>query len=342
MKKKTKNLILLVSVMVLLLGGYLLMGLIPEEDAGQSVETESDIIEITEFTAADIASYHYKNPQYEIGFDITEKGYVHQEDPEFPVNDAAVELQLSILESLHSSREITGTDKAEYGLVDPMVSISVVLQDGAKRNFAIGDKALFEDAYYVSDEENNKIYLVSSEQCAEFNNNWTAMVEKETMVTLTTDQIVDVTVETDGVVTTYINYDENMTYPWQITTPEGTFAGDETAVLEALGMFGAYSIRSTVEYDCTDFARYGLDPAATKVTVRYTLPEGVEVPESAVTEEYPTLVFEFGNVDEDNGSYVRVNGSSYVYGFSKYYVDGLSVFNVDELKMQAEEEATTE
>lgn len=337
MKKKTKNLILLLSVMVLLLGGYLLMGLLPEKETEADTETNTEVIEITEFTVAEITSYQYKNPQYEIGFEVKDGNFIHLEDSNFPVNDATVELQLAILESLYASREISGTNKEEYGLANPQVSISVTLANGNVRNFSIGDKALFEDAYYVSDEENNKIYLVSSDQCAEFNNNWTAMVEKETMVTLTTDQIVDVTVETNGEITTYINYDANMTYPWQITTSEGTFAADETAMLEKLGMFGSYSVRSTVEYNCTDFAQYGLEPAKTKVTVRYTVPEGVEVPESAVTEELPVLTFEFGNVDEDNVSYVRVNGSSYVYGFSQYYADGLSVFDLEELRMKAEE-----
>ena len=339
MKKKTKNLILLVVVLILLAGGYFAIGLIPE-DAGQETEESTETIDITEFAASEVTSYRYKNPQCEIGFDVADGVYIHQEDPNFPVNEAAVELQLAVLEGLYASREITGTDKAEYGLTEPMVSIEVTLKDGVTRSFSVGDKALFEDAYYVSDEDNNRIYLVSSEQCAEFNNNWTAMVEKESMVTLTTDQIVDVTVETNGEVTTYINYDENMTYPWQITTPEGTFAADEEAMLEKLGMFGSYSARSTVEYDCTDFAQYGLEPAKTKVTVRYTLPDGIEVPESAVTEELPVLAFEFGNVDEDNVSCVRVNGSSYVYGFSKYYADGLSVFDLEELRMKADTKTT--
>ena len=156
---------------------------------------------------------------------------------------------------------------------------------------------------------------------------------------LTTDQIMDVTVETDGEQTMYIAYDETKEKPWQLTTPEGTFDGDSDAVTSALGKYNSYSVKSVVEYNCADFSRYGLEEPATVVTVRYT--EEEETEEATVK----TLVFEFGNKnEEESGTYVRINGSPYVYTMTEYYVEGVSVFDLEELKYQLEEgaEETTE
>ena len=53
--------------------------------------------------------------------------------------------------------------------------------------------------------------------------------------------------------------------------------------------------------------------------------------------ETKTLVFEFGNTDTENSiSYVRMNGSAYVYSMSEYYVDSVSGLTAEELKYQVE------
>ncbi|MBO5354091.1 MAG: DUF4340 domain-containing protein [Lachnospiraceae bacterium] len=335
MKKKTKQLLFLAGILVLLLAGYFAMDLIPEkEEAEQNIPAEE--LDVTEFGVEDIVSYSYTNPSYTMGFYVTKDGYVHQEDAAFPVNEASVELQLKALGAMTAMQKIDSTDKEEYGLTRPQMTVSATLADGTERNFLIGDKALFEDAYYVLDEEKGLIYLVSADQCEEFHTVWSAMVEKENFVMVSAEQMVDVTVETDGVQTMYIAYEEALEN-WQLTTPEGTYAGDTAAVLEALGIFGAYSVRTTKEYNCADFAPYGLDNPKTKVTVRYKLPEGVELPESSVHGEVLTLTLELGNVEESGETYVRINGSSYVYGMSAYYAEGVSVFPVEELKKQTEE-----
>lgn len=337
MKKKTKQLLVLVVILFLLLGGYILMGIVPEVDTELE---EEETIAITEFTIDDIASYWYKNSDYEMGFDITEDGYVQQEDPAFPVSTSSVYSQLSTLGSLYASREITGMEKEEYGLDNPEITICVTLEDGTVRHFSIGDQALFETAYYLYDEENDKIYLVSSVQCSDFSKTWSSMVEKEEMVHPTTEQIVDVTVETDGETVTYVSYDETLE-SWQITTADGTVSADADAMLEKLEKYGSYSARTTLEYHCQDFAQYGLEPAKTKVTVRYTA--AVEEEESTEEPEILELVLEFGEQDENETVYyTRVNGSSYVYGFTIYYAEGLFEFDVAELMAQQTEEESTE
>lgn len=322
MKKKTKTLLVLVAMFVLLIGGYFALDFLPEDAVDEDIIEET--IEVAEFTAEDIAFFCYKNPDYEMGFTCTEEGYVHYEDEAFPVNADVVEMQLAVIGTLTALRKLDGTDRAEYGLDTPSVTVAVTLKDGTERTFFVGDKALFEEGYYLLDVENNTIYLTDTELYEQFTCGWSSLVQQEEKVLVASEQILDVTVENAGVQTMYIFYEEGKEHPWQITTSEGTFDGDSSAVSDALEAYNSYSLMSTLEYNCDDFAQYGLEEPVTTVMVHYTEEESTEV---------KTLLFEFGLVDaETNVSYVRLNGSSYVYGISEYYAESLSVFDVEELK----------
>ena len=328
MKKKTRNLLLLVALLLVAVVGYFAMDLIPEETVEEE-ETVDNTLKIADFSAADIESYCYSNSEYEIGFNITEEGYVHYKDEAFPVNTTSVEAQLSAMEGLTAIQKIDSTDRAEYGLDTPLITLAITLIDGTERTFFFGDTTPLFEGHYVLDVENDVIYLAEADLFLELDCSWSTMVQQEEKVKVTAEQIVDVTVETAGVTSMYISYDETKEQPWQLKTPEGTFDGDTDAVTTALGAYSAYSLLSTIEYNCTDFAQYGLEEPVTTVTVRYTEEESTEV---------KSLVFEFGNIDTENNnvSCVRVNGSAYVYGMSEYYTESVSVFDAESLKYQPE------
>lgn len=337
MKKKTKNLLLLITMFVLLLGAYFVLDLLPEKS---EEETVTERIEITEFTAEDILSYYYCNAECEMGFTIQDGSFIHYQDAEFPVNITNASAQRSALGELTAMQMVDGTDKGEYGLDVPVITIAVTLSDGTERTFLIGDKALFEDAYYLLDAEKNVIYLVDSGFVSEFEYSRSDMIQQEEPVKISADQIIEVTVETEGQ-QNVVSYDAAKEYPWQLNLPEGTFDGDSEAVTTALNVFWSYVLGTTIEYNCTDFSVYGLSEPKTRVTVRYT--ENAETAENEEEQTIKTLVLEFGNTEEDTAvSYVRMNGSSYVYGMSSYYVERLSVFDMEAMKYQPEEEQTSE
>ena len=328
MKKKTKQLLLLAAVLVLLVAGYFALDFIPEDAGEEGQNIVDEAIEVAEFDMEEISSYHYNNSVYEIGFSVTENGYVHADDPTFPVNTSSVATQLETLAGLTALQVIESKDKAEYGLDAPRVTISLTLSDGTERTFLIGDSALFEAGDYLLDVEKDRIYLIGQSLYTSFSTSWSSLVKKEELVMVSSNQIVDVTVETAGEQTMYICYDEAKENPWQLTTPEGTFDGDSDAVLEALGMYNSYAVGNVAEYNCADFSQYGLENPETTVTVRYNAESG----------EVRTQTFAFGNVNEEESfTYVRINHSPYVYGMTKYYKEGLSLFDLEELKYQTEE-----
>ncbi len=175
MKKKTKNLLVLVLFLAVLVGGYFALDLIPEDTGEEEQDTAVEPVEVTEFATEDIAFYCYYNSVYEMGFNITEEGYTHYRDELFPANADSVENQLAAVGNLTALQVVEGTDKAEYGLDSPQTTIAVTLKDGTERTFFIGDSALFEAADYLLDVENNVIYLIEEDLYDEFN------VEEEAM-----------------------------------------------------------------------------------------------------------------------------------------------------------------
>ena len=77
--------------------------------------------------------------------------------------------QISAVANLTALQKIDNTDKSEYGLDAPEITITVTLSDGTERNLYIGDSALFEAADYLLDVENDSIYLIDETLYSAFN-----------------------------------------------------------------------------------------------------------------------------------------------------------------------------
>lgn len=332
MKKKTKQLFVLACVMLCLLAAYLILpSLLEREDKEEEVGQE--ILDVTEFATEDIASYRYKNEAYEIGFLVTEDGCVNTEDAAFPVNLTTTAGQLVELGTMTYLQIVDNTNKEDFNLANPPITMSVTLKDGSERNFAIGDPAPFDDAYYLLDVEKDIIYLVETDVYSEFATTWTTLVEREEIVSVAADQMIDVTVESDEFEPITVTYDETQEYPWQLEAQTGRYAGNAEAVLEKLGIYSSYIFRYVYEYDVQDLSKYGLTEPSTTVTVRYYEKDA----NGALTDEVNTLVLEFGSQNvEDDIYYARMNGSSYVYGMSTSYTQKVAQYVVEELKMTSE------
>ena len=327
MKKKTKNLMALCLVFVVFLGGY---GFVDEwkakQEAKESETEETEQTPVTEFEVGDITSYSYENSEYSIGFLLTEDGYVNAEDAEFPTEESTVENQILAIADLEALQLVTGTDKAEYGLTEPQIKVVVALEDGTERNFYIGDAALFEEAHYVLDVENDMIFLCDSLVYDAFAVEEQELLAKEEMRKPAADDITYVSMKMGGETVFTVTYDETLERPWQLTTVDGTFDGDTDAVTDWLSVYGSYSVSEVIEYACNDFSAYGLEPAAINVTVRYL------VTDEAGTQTEETLVFEIAaNETEDGLYYTRINGSDYVYSITNYYMTELTEFVLDDL-----------
>lgn len=326
MKKKTKQLWGLLAVAAVLAAAYLLL---PKLTEREPEETAPEVLDVTEFGTEDIVSYTYQNESYEIGFRVENGTYVNTEDPAFPVNTATVAEQLELLGTLDYIRIIDSTDKSEFRLDDPTIRIAVTLQDGSIRQFLIGDEAPFDSDYYLLDVERDVIYLGGSELYTAFHTTWTALVQKEETVSLTADQITQVTVESTVLPSMKLTYFSEQEDPWLITTAEGSFVGDTDAVTEKLGSYTTYVFRYVYEYQATNLERYGLAEPATTVTVTYLC----AAEDGSLTGETGTLVLEFGGTDETDGvTYARMNGSSYVYGISSTYLEKLASYDLEELR----------
>ncbi len=335
MKKKTKQLLILCAVFLLLLIGYELLDVWQEHQEEKETETETEEIAITDFISSEVTAYHYKNGEYEIGFTINGTDYINSEESAFPVNKTTVATQILTISNLQALQIVTNTDKSEFGLDDPEITITVLLSDGRERNFYVGDRALFEDGYYVLDVENDVIYLAEEAVYTEFTEEWSALLAMEEMQKPTADQIVELSLEKNGEQTLLLTYDETQEIPWKIVAGEEELDGDSDGISTALGVFKNYSVKSAVTYCCEDFSAYGLSPAETVVSVTYL------VTEEDGEERKETLRFEFSE-EEEGIYYVRINESDYVYKMTSYYKENLTDFSAEELKAEEIETETSE
>lgn len=123
---------------------------------------------------------------------------------------------------------------------------------------------------------------------------------------------------------------------WSIQEPyESTVAGDESEITTFLGNYESFSYIGAVEYNCKDFAKYGLEekePETALIKVKYYELVDVEEDEKEDAEEEEETKQErvdheakivIGAKDQDGNYYVRVNDSSYVYLMDETGVDNL-------------------
>ena len=199
MKKKTKKLIWLVLFFIVLLAGYFALDYLPEKTEEDVAETVAETIAVTTFSEEDIVSYRYSNADHEMELAVTEDGYVNTADALFEVNGDKAAAQISAIANLTALQKIDNTDKSEYGLDAPEITITVTLSDGTERNLYIGDSALFEAADYLLDVENDSIYLIDETLYSAFNCTLEEMEVQEEVEATEETEVTDEAQETEEI-----------------------------------------------------------------------------------------------------------------------------------------------
>lgn len=271
-----------------------------EEEAAKNATME---YQVTSFTYYDVIELEYTNPETSYHFVRSEEEdntyWVRKDKEGFPIDlDTFVDVVCSPC-NLTSTKKIEAgeADLASYGMDQPVITIKVTLKDGTVHSFLVGNKAPYDAGYYLYHETTKELWVVESWFYKEFTTAETKLVQAETFPETEEAYITEVTLAVRG--------EDTLSYQPQV-------AEDDTVTFPAIFKNCEKFIATTVqEYDCKDFAVYGLvDPYVT-VTVHYM--ENVTDAEGTVTSVPRTMTAEIGDLTVSNNYYVRINGSSYVY-----------------------------
>ena len=337
--KRGKKLLLLCLTLIVVAGAALAaVKFIPDE----TVE-ETETIAVYTVTAEDIDPLAWDYEGESLSFDYDGSVWSYTDDADFPLQQSYLSAMTSAVSEITATKVIEAVDDlAEYGLDEPVCSITVTSGDAAT-TIDIGDETSLDSLRYVSVGDGN-VYLVSSDLLTNFSCGLYDLVSMESRPDMS--DLVSLRVERPSG-TLVIDYleDSGLAY-----TDRYSYFAEDGEDYVTLGSEPAYNFiyqitglswSSCVNYAAGDEAlsACGLDSPSVTVTVDYIETTEVETNETdedgnAITEtrtEEKSLTLELGDYADD-GCYARIAGSDMVYLIDASICDSLLYTSISELE----------
>ena len=309
-RKRMLTVGLLCVLLVGLVGGYYFLHQHNEKKAEEEAkkqeeqQAQEDVeVEITAFVLNEVASVEFSNEEESYHFVWTDNeaigSWVRQGEEDFPTNEEKLQSLIGTFCEMTGTRKIAAADVvlSEYGLDDTKYAVKITLTDGAVHEFLVGDEAPYSSGYYMLYENTGDVYVVSNLVHTRLAVEKIDLVLAETFPSAQPESIMELRIEVrDGETTSYKpeeNEDGSFTYP---------------PIFYESVRFVASTVQ---EYNCTDFAKYGLDDPYVTVTIDYL--GYVFTDEGMLTREPCTMKLEIGDQTVSGNYFVRVDESDFVY-----------------------------
>lgn len=315
-----KKLVLLLGVLLVLMTvTVLVMEFALDENAEEEAAVTVFTLDMDQVTGL---SWTYEGEEVSLEQDA-ENNWTYPADDAFPLDQSYPDAMVQALSEIQADRIIEEPeDLSEYGLADPVCSITV--QADETRQLAIGDETSLGGQRYLSLGDGN-VYLVDASLLDDFALGLYDIVAKETIPSMTDVSSFQIQ---SGSTTLTIDYteEEGLAYSDQYTwfwNQDGTLTALDTGLTSTLlETITSLSWNSCVAYQATQdqLSQWGLDDPSVIVTVSYVESSQVETNETDEdgqpiyeTKETPkTFTLELGDYDGDT-CYARLAGSTMVY-----------------------------
>ncbi len=315
-----KKLVLLLGVLLVLMTvTVLVMEFAPDENAEEEAAVTVFTLDMDQVTGL---SWTYEGEEVSLERD-GENNWTYPADDAFPLDQSYPDAMVQALSEIQADRIIEEPeDLSEYGLADPVCSITV--QAGETRQLAIGDETSLGGQRYLSLGDGN-VYLVDAGLLNDFALGLYDIVAKETIPSMT--DVSAFQIQSGSTTLTIDHKDEDgLAYSDQYTwfwNQDGTLTALDTGLTSTLlETITSLSWNSCVAYQATQdqLSQWGLDDPSVIVTVSYVESSQVETNETDEdgqpiyeTKETPkTFTLELGDYDGDI-CYARLAGSTMVY-----------------------------
>lgn len=289
--KRLKKLLALLAVLVLLIGGYYAVSGMPKT---QGVTETAGSFELTGMTEETLSGLAWANENGTFRFVLRDGAWVNDADEAFPVNQSALQNLAKRVTALTGTRRITDvTDPADYGLREPVFSVTLTDSEGVETVYAMGDATPFGDGYYLSVSGTDAIYTVETALDSLFDKTLTQLCQLEEIPSLNTVTRVWVSGAVDAA------YNE-ATGLWTDSVTGEALDADRVNALADAAQDIEWSAVVMAAADEEKMRAFGLDDAQATVV---RLEGGEDAP----------LELRIGRADEAGSRYACLSGSTMVY-----------------------------
>lgn len=288
MKKKGVLLVLLLALICVLTAGFIILNKQnrekeaekkQEEEEKESLYSaeEGELLYSFDYEDMKQITFTYAGETY--SFTKTGEDWSYDADPEFPIHQSFIRAKAAKLAEIYVEKEIeAGADsRAEFGLDNPEVSVTLTLEDGQAYTFLMGQRNNTIGSYYMLDEKTGKYYVRDGSFIVAFGDGFSLydLAELEEVPAVSTSEI------------THIYID-----------------GEENKKMDSLPFVAALEFSKGVNYKASnaELEAYGLaePPKTIKVEYNKTL-------NALTTEMSYTLLI--GNQAGEDGYYACLEGS---------------------------------
>lgn len=323
MKTKQRTLAVLL-VLALVLGGllWLVTRSNAAEEAASSAAAEGSIL-LSSFAAGDVTSIQYAYGGETLSLNYDSGSWTLADDPDYHLDASACNTMVTALASLNAKRQLTAQPGEDYGLADPVVTVTVTAA-GETNTFAFGSQNPVTGDLYVQKTGDDAIYTVSGNKAACFEQTKADLFGAFNPAGLTASALEAVSIETDTGTFSLTAVSEPETADsnsadassesaasstayqtvWRLTDAPASEL-DESKLQSILSALGGYV---SAQMTNADPAAYGFD--APLATVRAASADG------SVTLHY---------AENADGCWMMVDGDSSIYAVDLDTVQGLLI-----------------
>lgn len=293
MAGKKKMWILLGLILVLVVANWSAGAWTEHSEKKKAEEAEANKIYLSD--AENVTAYSYTNGEQTMSFTKTDDIWTYDADTEIRMDQDVVQSMADSIRQMTAVRELEDPDPLEdYGLDTPTYEILCQDGDGEETKICIGNGA--GENYYATVGDSGKVYTVSAGFQDYLQFDLTSLVQYDTVPSIGTGNLKEVTVTENGTDTVY---------------------QDEDQLGELAGGFGAMTLTDCADYHAASdaLAQYGLDEA-NRITVTAVYTDSAE--------EEQTFCLYVGSLETGGTSrYVMPKGSNMVYRVSNAIVQNL-------------------
>lgn len=159
-KKKRTRMIAAVLLLAVLAVTYVLV--LRADFNGEDVEEETEEIMVLEIEREDISTVRLENSYGTLQFAYDGETWTSEDDPAFQLNQDSMSALFNRLNPLTAVRDLGEQEYLEaYGLAEPVITISITLQDGQEIAVYLGNDSSDGNLYFMTS-ESSSIYTGDS------------------------------------------------------------------------------------------------------------------------------------------------------------------------------------
>ncbi|MCI8627287.1 MAG: DUF4340 domain-containing protein [Lachnospiraceae bacterium] len=335
-KKKTKNLLLLVGLLIVAVGAYAVIALWPKKEPKEVNSGTNERTTLVELDSEKVVKLEYQGQNSSMTLVKEEDTWYREDDREFPVNQAYANAMVNVAAGLSASKTINETPDSlgDYGLDTPTVWVRLTDSDGTTAEVKAGMKSPAGDGCYVVVDDSQIVYLATASLLTQFQYTENQMIAKHSTPSIAPEKITKILLEKpEGTLELSLEPGNEMDTtgynPWLVKQGFAeVMPGNSDTIQVLVDNYASFPLGDCVEYSCSNPEQYGLkEPAASLNLIYYEDEETGETDEEtgeAITEQkYYNFGLKVGGKDESGNYYVQLDGTESVYQMAAETVDAM-------------------